>query len=122
MSARAFWVSSVLVVVVLAAACGGSRSDSESPATESPPEARMVVTGILTPTVEAGGWLLETDEQEYLLLEITEFRKADWFREGARVQVAGEEDPGAVTIYMQGKPLRVIDMQPVGDVTGGATQ
>jgi len=82
----------------------------------------MVMTGTLTPTVEAGGWLLKTDEGEYLLLDITEFRKTDWFREGARVQVAGKEDPGAVTIYMQGTPLRVIDMQPVGDVAGTAEQ
>lgn len=103
------------IPTLLFPACGGAKT---SPETDLPMESRLVLTGVLTPTVESGGWLLKTEDAEYLLLDITAYRKADWFQAGRRVQVAGREAPEVSSIYMQGTPLQVIDMQPVGDLPG----
>ncbi len=73
-----------------------------------------LLRGSLARTVEAGGWILESDAGDYLLLSTSSYRKEIWFREGKRVEVRGKEAPDAVTIYMQGTPFRVTSMAPLG--------
>jgi len=75
----------------------------------------MMVKGVLEPTVEAGGWILKSEEGTYLLLGIAEYRTKEWFREGARLRVWGKESPDTVTTYMQGMPFSVSRMEPRED-------
>lgn len=71
------------------------------------------VTGILNPTVEAGGWTVTSTEtgKKYTLFEIPERAKnANWWRPGATVNVSGEVREGIPNIYMEGIPLFVDDI------------
>ena len=72
----------------------------------------MTLEGTLAPTVEAGGWVLNTEKKLYLLIFDRKYLKEDWFREGAWVRVVGKESPDTVTIFMQGTPFRVEKMEP----------
>ncbi len=90
---------------------------SEEAAAQQEPAAKgeetMELEGRLEPTVEAGGWVLHTEQGTYLLLSITEYRQEPWFKEGARVKVTGEESPDTITIFMQGTPFQVESMEPI---------
>ncbi len=77
------------------------------------------VRGRLARTVEAGGWLILTGAEKYLLLNAERFQKETWFREGAEVEATGEPKPDAVTIYQEGIPFEARSMRPLGG--GSAT-
>jgi uncharacterized protein len=81
----------------------------------------MTVRGKLAHTVEAGGWLILTDSQKYLLLNAQRFQKESWFREGAMVEAMGEARSDVVTTYMEGTPFEVRALRPfAGGVSGGS--
>ncbi len=85
----------------------------QHPAAGPSEEEMQELEGRLQPTVEAGGWVLETEQGTYLLLSIGEYREESWFQEGARVKVKGKESPDTITIFMQGTPFQVEEMEPV---------
>ncbi|MEK7449744.1 MAG: hypothetical protein AAB019_09720 [Planctomycetota bacterium] len=71
-------------------------------------------TGTVIRTVEAGGWLLQAENnKKYLLLSIGKYTKEEWFEEGVFIQVVGTPDPKTVTIYMEGIPFRVKSMMSI---------
>lgn len=77
------------------------------------------VRGRLGKTVEAGGWLILTDADKYLILNPQRFQNETWFRESAEVEATGEVKRDAVTVYQEGIPFEVSSMRPV-DGGGGA--
>lgn len=83
---------------------GGTDPDDTEVGVE--PTEPMRITGRLHPTVEAGGWLVETRQGEQYLL-IGDVRERPWFAEGARVEVSGTPRPDRPNMYMQGIPFEV---------------
>ncbi|HEY9784726.1 MAG TPA: hypothetical protein V6D17_04925 [Candidatus Obscuribacterales bacterium] len=91
-------------------------STMEPVARPAPAEGRHIsITGVLMPTVEAGGWTV-TDaatQRKSLLFDIEQFKGQPWFREGRRVRVHGDVRPGMPNPYMEGIPLVVTEMERV---------
>lgn len=81
---------------------------------------QMTVEGRLGRTVEAGGWVIKTDGQKYLLLNARRFEGESWFREGAEVEAVGETKPDVVSIYMEGVPFEARTVRPQGGAGAGA--
>ena len=78
----------------------------------SPVLARQItVRGKLQRTVEAGGWLIVTEKQKYLILNSQKFKDEKWFKEGAEVEATGVTK-NVMTIYMEGTPFEVRSMRP----------
>jgi uncharacterized protein YggE len=65
-------------------------------------------------TVEAGGWLIVTETDKYLILNPQRFQNESWFRESAEVEATGEVKRDAVTVYQEGIPFEVSSMRAVG--------
>ncbi|HUE82297.1 MAG TPA: SIMPL domain-containing protein [Pyrinomonadaceae bacterium] len=83
----------------------------------------ITVHGRLQKTVEAGGWLIATNGEKYLILNATQFQNQSWFKEGSEVEATGETKPDAVTIYMEGVPFEARTMRPLqGTATGGGQE
>jgi len=74
--------------------------------------AEITVRGRLAKTVEAGGWVIRTNAQKYLILNAQRFQNENWFREGTAVEASGETRTDAITIYMEGIPFEVRAMRP----------
>lgn len=77
--------------------------------------ADATVRGRLTRTVEAGGWLITTGSQKYLILNFQRWQNEKWFKEGAQVEVTGQEQRDAITIYQEGIPFEARVMRPFAD-------
>lgn len=77
--------------------------------------AEMTVRGRLAKTVEAGGWVIRTDAQKYLILNAQAFKNENWFREGTTVEANGETRTDAITIYMEGIPFEARAMRPLNE-------
>ncbi|HJR08335.1 MAG TPA: SIMPL domain-containing protein [Pyrinomonadaceae bacterium] len=75
------------------------------------------VRGQLGRTVEAGGWLINTARQKYLLMNADRWRSEAWFREGAEVEATGEVRRDVVTTQMEGTPFQARTLHPA-DGTG----
>src|SRR5215210_5859032 len=71
----------------------------------------LTVVGRLTPTVEAGGWLVVADYGKYLLTNANEFRRQPWFREGAAVEATGRVREDVMSIHMEGVPFQARTMR-----------
>lgn len=83
----------------------------------------LTVVGRLTPTVEAGGWLVVADYGKYLLTNANEFRRQPWFREGATVEAAGRVREDVMSIHMEGVPFQARTMRARGrDAQGSPPQ
>ena len=85
----------------------------------------ITVRGRVGRTVEAGGWLIVSPKQKYLLLNADRWRNESWFREGTEVEATGEVRLDVVTTQMEGAPFQARMLRPVGgisssDVTTGA--
>jgi uncharacterized protein YggE len=76
------------------------------------------VRGQLGRTVEAGGWLINSPSQKYLLLNADRWRNETWFREGAGVEATGEVRRDVVTTQMEGTPFQARTLRPAN---GGAS-
>src|ERR1044072_6135838 len=94
-----------LALVLLFAAQGASAAQATK---------ELTVVGRLTPTVEAGGWLVVADYGKYLLLNANEFRRQSWFREGAAVEATGRVREDVMCIHMEGVPFEARAMRARG--------
>lgn len=99
------------LTALLAFSCAAAKQPQQQEQ-KAEEEEGIVLTGTLEKTVEAGGWLLKTEEKSYLLLNIEEYRGEPWFQEGRKVRVRGREDPDVITFYQQGTPFKVASMAP----------
>ena len=83
----------------------------------------LTVVGRLTPTAEAGGWLVVADYGKYLLTNANEFRRQPWFREGAAVEATGRVRDDVMSIHMEGVPFQARTMRArAGSRGGGSSQ
>ncbi len=74
----------------------------------------ITVRGKLQQTVEPGGWVINTGNEKYLILNKQKFQNEDWFKEQTSVEATGEIKD-VMTTYMEGKPFEVRLMHPVQD-------
>jgi uncharacterized protein len=79
----------------------------------------ITVRGRLQKTVEAGGWLIVSGNDKYLILNADRFKTEKWFRESAEVEAAGETKD-VMTTYMEGTPFEARTMRPAQQ-SGGQT-
>src|SRR5437016_3125217 len=70
------------------------------------------VRGRLQKTVEAGGWVIVSGGQKYLILNAQRFQNDKWFVEGTEVDAVGETKSDVMTSYMEGSPFEVQTMRP----------
>jgi uncharacterized protein YggE len=82
----------------------------------------MAVRGRLQRTVEAGGWLIVSDNQKYLLLNAARFQNEKWFATGQQVEAVGETKSGVITTYMEGTPFEVRTLRPLAESGSGENQ
>jgi uncharacterized protein YggE len=82
----------------------------------------ITVRGRLQKTVEAGGWLIVTGSEKYLILNARQFQNEKWFREGTEVEAVGEKKD-VMTTYMEGTPFEARILRPLeqggSEVTAG---
>jgi len=97
-------------VLELAIICGLIFATQSFAAVSTLPE-EITVRGKLSRTVEAGGWLILTGKDKYLILNASEFSGESWFREGAQVEAIGETKPDTVTIYQEGMPFEACSLK-----------
>lgn len=72
----------------------------------------ITVRGRLGRTVEAGGWIIQTDSAKYLVLNFQRYQNEPWFRVGQMVEATGEARPDVITTQMEGTPFEVRTMRP----------
>src|SRR5215210_8354893 len=82
----------------------------------------LTVVGRLTPTVEAGGWLVVADYGKYLLTNAGEFRREPWFRAGASVEATGRVREDVMSIHMEGVPFQARTMRARAASRRGGSQ
>ena len=82
----------------------------------------MTVRGRLQKTVEAGGWVIASGDQKYLILNARRFQNEKWFAEGNEVDATGETKSGVMTIYMEGTPFEARTMRPLAEGGSGGNQ
>ncbi len=75
----------------------------------------ITVRGRLQKTVEAGGWLIVTGNQKYLLLNAQRYQSEKWFTERSEVEAVGETKTDVMTIYMEGTPFDVRTLRPLAE-------
>ncbi len=102
------------VALLLLCAAQGARAAQESK--------ELTVVGRLTPTVEAGGWLVVADYGKYLLTNAGEFRRQSWFREGAAVEATGRVREDVMSIHMEGVPFQARTMRARAASRNGGSQ
>lgn len=73
----------------------------------------VTVRGRLQRTVEAGGWLIASNNEKYLILNAQRFQNESWFAESAQVEATGETKSGVVTTYQEGTPFEARTMAPL---------
>ena len=78
----------------------------------------ITVRGKLKKTVEAGGWLIVSGDQKYLILNAKNFQKERWFSEGSDVEAVGETKD-VMTTYMEGTPFEARTMRPLSESASG---
>jgi len=81
----------------------------------------ITVRGRLQRTVEAGGWVISSNEQKYLILNAKRFQKEKWFVEAAEVEAIGETKD-VMTTHMEGTPFEARTMRPVAQGGSGGGQ
>ncbi|HEX7314603.1 MAG TPA: SIMPL domain-containing protein [Pyrinomonadaceae bacterium] len=99
---------------VLLFAAQGARAAQESK--------ELTVMGRLTPTTEAGGWLVVADYGKYLLTNANQFRRQPWFREGTSVEATGRVRDDVMSIHMEGVPFQARTMRARSSSQSGAAQ
>lgn len=70
----------------------------------------MKVRGSLAQTVEAGGWVINSNAGKYLFLNAAEYQSRAGFRVGAIVEATGEIKSDVMTIYQEGTPFQVREL------------
>jgi uncharacterized protein len=107
------WRAASLALVLLFAAQGARAAQASK---------ELTVVGRLTPTTEAGGWLVVADYGKYLLTNANQFRRQPWFREGAAVEATGRVRDDVMSIHMEGVPFHARTMSARNGSQGGAAQ
>jgi uncharacterized protein len=79
----------------------------------------ITIRGRLQKTVEAGGWIINTGNQKYLLLNARRFQNEKWFKESAEVEAVGETKD-VMTTYMEGTPFEARTLRPFEQGESGA--
>lgn len=112
------FISTLRVAVVALALALSAQAASARQATSE-----LTVAGRLTPTVEAGGWLIVADYGKYLILNPRAYEREPWFREGSTVEATGTVRQDVMTSQMEGLPFQVRTMraQARGTQTGGGS-
>ncbi len=82
----------------------------------------ITVRGKLQKTVEAGGWLVVTDNQKLLILNAEKFRNEAWFVEASEIEASGDTKTDVMSIYMEGTPFEARTMRPLTQSGSTATQ
>jgi uncharacterized protein YggE len=82
----------------------------------------ITVRGRLQRTVEAGGWLIVSGNQKFLILNSQRFQNEKWFTEAHEVEALGETKSDVMTTYMEGTPFEVRTMRPLAEGGSGAIQ
>jgi len=77
----------------------------------------ITVRGRLQRTVEAGGWVIVSGDQKYLILNARQFQNEKWFVAGTEVEAVGEMKSDVMTTFMEGTPFEARTMRPF--VQGG---
>ena len=72
----------------------------------------ITVRGRLQKTVEAGGWVIVSGNQKYLVLNSRRFQSESWFAESKEVEALGETKSDVMTIYQEGTPFEARTMRP----------
>jgi len=104
--------AATLAVVLLFAAQGARAAQASK---------ELTVVGRLTPTVEAGGWLVVADYGKYLLTNANQFRRQPWFREGVSVEAVGRVRDDVMSIHMEGVPFQARTMRARNNSQSGGT-
>lgn len=84
--------------------------------------AEITVRGRLQRTVEAGGWVIVSGDQKYLILNARRFQNEKWFVQGTEVEAVGEMKPDVMTTFMEGTPFEARTMRPFAQGGSGANQ
>ncbi|MBV8857195.1 MAG: SIMPL domain-containing protein [Acidobacteria bacterium] len=111
-SLSAVRAASVALALLFAAQVPGAAQETKE----------LTVVGRLTPTVEAGGWLVVADYGKYLLTNANEFRRQPWFREGAAVEATGRVRDDVMSLHMEGVPFQARTMRARGGSRRDASQ
>lgn len=82
----------------------------------------ITVRGRLQRTVEAGGWVIVSGNQKYLILNAQRFRSEKWFAEANEVEAVGETKSDVMTTFMEGTPFDVRTMRPFAQGGSGENQ
>jgi uncharacterized protein len=82
----------------------------------------ITVRGRLQRTVEAGGWVIASGNQKYLILNAQRFQSESWFSEAAEVEATGDTKTDVMTIYQEGTPFEVRTLRPFVTGSSGANQ
>jgi uncharacterized protein YggE len=104
-------INSVLVAVALTTILAASAMAKE-----------ITVRGRLQPTVEAGGWVIVSGNEKYLILNARRFQSESWFAEAAEVEALGETKPDVMTTFQEGTPFEVRIMRPFVQSGSGGNQ
>ncbi|HEX8181446.1 MAG TPA: SIMPL domain-containing protein [Pyrinomonadaceae bacterium] len=72
----------------------------------------ITIRGRLQPTVEAGGWLVVTQKEKYLIVNVERWRNESWFRADAEVEATGDLRPDTMTVYMEGRAFEARSLRP----------
>src|SRR5689334_14807293 len=105
------------LLAVLALLCSAQVAPARQQATKE-----LTVVGRLTPTTEAGGWLVVADYGKYLLTNANQFRRQPWFREGAAVEATGRVRDDVMSIHMEGVPFQARTIRARGGARKNDTQ
>lgn len=82
----------------------------------------ITVRGRLQRTVEAGGWVIVSGDQKYLILNARKFQNEKWFTEGTEVEAVGETKSDVMTTFMEGTPFEARTLRPFVQGGPGANQ
>jgi uncharacterized protein YggE len=105
------------LLMVLALLCAAQVAPARQQASKE-----LTVVGRLTPTTEAGGWLVVADYGKYLLTNANQFRRQPWFREGASVEATGRVRDDVMSIHMEGVPFQARTMRARAGARKNSTQ
>ena len=82
----------------------------------------ITIQGRLQRTVEAGGWVISSGNQKYLVLNAQRFQNEKWFAAGNEVEAVGEAKPDVITTQMEGTPFEARTMRPLAQGNSGGNQ
>ncbi|MCA1566791.1 MAG: SIMPL domain-containing protein [Acidobacteria bacterium] len=77
-------------------------------------QGEIAVRGRIGRTVEAGGRLIDSPKQKYLLLNADRWQGETWFGAGAEVEATGEVRRDVVTTQMEGTPFQARTLRAAG--------